>query len=249
MEISPTNTHEVPDIIESINIEQNNQNFILTIKIIGEIILLTISEPEEINNITYSRKLTLNEIKNCHKWLQIINSCNEFLDYLKSLSECKKLMIQKNEGKIFINFNVECLLKKEKVEIELFQNKLNLDSLVLILSKEIKLLKEKNNIFIKENIDIKNENINTKNEITNLQNGIKDLQNEIKVLRDENINSKYENTNLKNEIKDLKNENINLKNEIKDMKNENINLKNEIKEIKNILEPINKKFNKSDIMK
>ena len=248
MEISPNNTQMNPEKIETLKIEQDNVKYLLLIKISGDNMELNLSETEDRISPTYSRKITLNEIKNFHNLFSYIKSCSKFFDYLKSLSEQKKLIIQKSEGKMIISFIVEYLLEKDKVEIELFPNKLNVESIVLNLSKEIKLLKEKINIFEKENQNIKNENTNTKNEI-------KDLKNEIHNLKNENTNTKNEIKDLKNEIQNLQKDNTTSKSEINDLKNENINLKNEIKEIKNILEPINKKYqekiryNKSVIMK
>ena len=49
-----------------------------------------------------------------------LKSCNEFLDYLKTLSEIKRLSIIKNKEKIYINFTVEYFVQKYKIEFELF---------------------------------------------------------------------------------------------------------------------------------
>ena len=72
---------------ESLTILKDNKLYILNIKIKREEISLNASDPE--TNTPYSKKLTLNEIKEIHKMFYFFNSCNEFLEILKTLSETK----------------------------------------------------------------------------------------------------------------------------------------------------------------
>ena len=48
-------------------------------------------------------KLTLNELKHIHKIFFVLNSCRDFVDYIKALIENKKLSIKNNfENKVVI---------------------------------------------------------------------------------------------------------------------------------------------------
>ena len=231
MNTSLNNIQSYQEKIESLTIKQDNKDYILLIKIIENKIILSISDSDGINNLIYSREITLQEIKEKYKIFSMMNTTNEFLDYLKALSNEQKLFIIKQDNKIYINFNVEYFLKKEKIEFELFQNKINVDLIINDLCKEINLLKDKINIFGNQNKEIKNENEELKNNKINSRKEIDEIKNEIKKIKEEKLTS----------IEELKNENKNLKIEINKVKNENINLKEEIKEIKKIIKSINNK--------
>jgi len=55
--------NQLEELLESIIIEQENNKYLLTIKNISNMIVLIISSLKELYNITYSRKLSLKEIK------------------------------------------------------------------------------------------------------------------------------------------------------------------------------------------
>ena len=84
--------------------------------------------------------MTLKEIKEIetNNLFYGLNSCQEFSDYLKTISDMKKLSIIKKEDKLSINFIVEYLFKKHTVEIDLYPEKINLDSVVRDLCKEVR---------------------------------------------------------------------------------------------------------------
>jgi len=67
------------EISESLTILKDNKQYLLNIKIKREEISLNVSDPE--TNTPYSKKLTLNEIKEIHKMFYFFNSCNEFLEF------------------------------------------------------------------------------------------------------------------------------------------------------------------------
>ena len=119
---------------------------------------LNVSDPE--TNTSYYKQLTLKEIKEINETFSFFNSCNEFLDILKILSETKQLLIIKKEDKLTINFIIEFLLKKESIEIDLFSEKLNSE-----------LFK-----------DLCNKNIELENKVKELENKNKELENKIKAL-------------------------------------------------------------------
>ena len=110
-----------------------------------------------------------------------LSTCHEFVDFLKSLSDMKKLEIIKNEEKFSINFEVEYLLKKNFVQIILLREKINIDKNGNFEEKVIKYIQE-----------LKNENINLKNIIESKNKEIQELKNEIKEIKNilEPINQK-----------------------------------------------------------
>ena len=114
MQSAPIST---PEKTESINIENDNKKFLLIIKSSNESITFIASEPEDIGSSKYLRKMSLKEIKEkeTHNLLIGLNTCGEFSDYLKALSEMKKLLLIKKEDKINMIFTVEYLLDRKSV--------------------------------------------------------------------------------------------------------------------------------------
>ena len=131
------------------------------------------------------------------------------MDYLKSLSETKKILIEKKENKIVITFNVEYLLKKYNVEIDLFPEKMNLEIIVNDLCKEIFTLKEQEKKLEEEIKNLKNEmNLKMKNLEEKNKNNTKKLKNEIseikkKILDEINPKIVYNSTIMKENEFDL----------------------------------------------
>ena len=98
----------------SLIINQENQKYLLTAKIECESMIFNIIEKEKIGNISYTKKITFEEIKKKEpkQIFSELSSCMEFIDYLKALSDLKKIFIIKKDNKCSINFDVEYLLKK-----------------------------------------------------------------------------------------------------------------------------------------
>ena len=207
----------------SINIEQDNKKYLLTIKIKGEEMTLVLSEPEEIGNSSFIKIITLKDIKEMHSYFNGLDECNTFSDYLKALSENKKLSVVKKEDNLCLNFTIEYMLKNYLIELILSPEKKNPEQLIKDLCREMNSLKER--IKILEN---KNDN-KEKNEIKEVKNIIENL--------------KIENQNLKEEIKKLKEQIKNKEEENKEIQN----MKEEIKETKKLIEPIDKKFKEINI--
>ena len=154
---------------QCINIEHDNKNYSLITKINGEEMTFNIFDKEEGNK--YLRKMTLKELKENKENGQLfagLKSCKEFYDFLKTLSEEKKLSILKSEDKLTLNFIVEYLLKKHSVKIDLFSENKNYD----YLEERIK--------------NLENENKNLKNDIKHLKEEIKEIK---KII--EPINQKF----------------------------------------------------------
>ena len=167
---STQNTKEKNNFLEII---QDNKKYLLNFKIKGDIMILILSEQDELVNLSFSKEMTLKDIKGIHEAFLGLNSFNEFYEYLKKLSELKKLLFIKKEDKLSINLKISYSSKEFSIEIILFpiQNNLKL----IDLSKEIYLIKEKtktlekyNNDFLKKINYLENENNELKNEIKNL---------------------------------------------------------------------------------
>ena len=169
-------------------INQENQEYLLSVKIEGETMIFNISEREKIG-ISYMKRITWEEIKKKEpkQIFSVLSSFMEFIDYLKALSELNKIFIIKTDNKIAINFDVEYLLKKYNIEIDLYPEKINLEKLVDDLCKEISLIKEEKKKSFEEIKYLKNELETMKNKMKNMEEKnnkeIKELKNEIKELK------------------------------------------------------------------
>ena len=183
-------------------IEQDDKvKYLFIVKITFESIVFIVTVPKKEGNIKYLRKITLNEIKEkiAKNIFMGLNSCFEFYDYLKILSDLKKITITQDEDKLTINFIAEYFFKKHKIEIDLFSEKINFDSFIDFY-KEFILLKQK----------IKN--INDNENYNDLKNEIKAFKEEIKELKEkiEPIIKRYnENININQYI--FKNESVIMK--------------------------------------
>ena len=162
-----------------IKIEYNNNNYFLNIGINNDIINFSINDKEQLLSINYIKTMNFKEIKDLNKGFSLLNSINDFYDYLKVLSENKKINIKKDKEKITIILFIEVLLKKEIIEINLYPGKIDLDLNIKNICKEIIYIKEKIN-----DIDIlKNENKELKEKQNKEINKLKEKENEINELK------------------------------------------------------------------
>lgn len=126
------------EISETISIEQNNTKYSLHITSIGETLTFMITFSEDLLNKVFVRILALKEIKDSESHqIFMPYSCKEFIEYLKTLSEKKKISLTIKQNIIFINLDCEFLFKKSLIEIELFPEDKNFDSIVKELYKEV----------------------------------------------------------------------------------------------------------------
>ena len=193
--LTPMEESEEREIKESLKIEQDNKNYLLDIIIKREIIIFKASELGELFSSQFSKKLSLKEIrqKEPQQLFSGLKSCNEFLDYLKTLHEMKRLSIIKKEEKLYINFTAEYFVKQYKIEFELFPEKINFEFIVKNICEEIKLMKKKMNIENNNN-DLENKI----NELIDIHNkDIQELKKEITYLKNQNENFKEEINQIK----------------------------------------------------
>ena len=206
--------------LEPIKIEQNEINYLLNIETNEDKITFSINDKEQLPSINYIRTLTLKEIKELNNVFLSLTSFNEFYDYIKSLSNNHKLSLKKDNNKITIIFYVEVLLKQQKIEIDLYQAKNDINLNIKEIYQELFNIKNK----IKEIDTLKNEN-------NALKNKLNEFNNEMIVIKNEN-------NKLNNKIDAL----IIEKNKMK-LKIEEYN-----KEINNLKENLVKYISKSVIM-
>ena len=148
---------------EPIKIKQDKKTYILNIEVNEETITLSIKEQLSLAN--YSRNMNYKEIKNLNKIFNSFNSCDNFYEYLKELSNNDKISIENNINNISIFFYIEDQLKEQKVEIVLYKTKIDTNLYLKEIYNELLNLKEK----IKEIDYLKEENINLKKENQNLK--------------------------------------------------------------------------------
>ena len=155
------------EITETISIELNNSKYSLHINSIGETLTFLITIYKELKSKIFVRKLGLKEIKDSESIpIFSLNSCKEFIEYLKALEEMNKITLTIKENIIFINFTAEMFLKKHLIEIELFPEDKNFDSIGKELYREMSI-----NYQI-----LKQENLELKNRVSELENVVKQMQ-------------------------------------------------------------------------
>ena len=149
-----------------VQIKQNEYKYDLNIETKENTIYFIIKDKNQLPSINYKRSMSFKEIKELNVQFQVLNSFQDFYDYLNSLSNNNKLNIKKSNDKISIIFSVEVLLKQHSIEIDLFPEKLDLELNAKEIWEELINIKEK----IKEIEKLKNENLEFKKEIDNLKN-------------------------------------------------------------------------------
>jgi hypothetical protein len=176
------------EITQTIYIVQDSYKYPLHLNSTGDIINFIL----EYNTNNYKKTISLKEIKD--KESEAILSSfkpRDFMDYLKTLSEMKKISLVKTDNIINIKFELEIMFKKHEIEIELISKDKNIE----LIEKEIKELKEENKELKINNNKIQEENKELKKRIENLEIEIKEIK---KILNtDFNINK------LNNNISDI----------------------------------------------
>jgi len=213
---------------EPILIEQENKKYFLIIEIEDNSINFRVNEEGIFPIEHFSRKLSLKDIQELHKSFYGLNSCQEFLEYIRELAVKEELIIKRNEDNLSINFKVLYLLKTSNIEIFLNLEKKEIKDTIKDICSEINLMrgkvkqfeekiekniedenKEQNNKLIEEIKNLKEENINLVEEIKTLKeeiNGIKQIKDELKIineLKNENSIFKEENKYLREELEKL----------------------------------------------
>ena len=222
---------ETPKIIEfeSIQIKENENIYNLDFKINYEEnnLTLSINDKTQFPPVYYIKTMSLKKIKDLNKELKNFNSFDDFYNYLKALTNEKKLNILKEKNKLSL-FN-------QDIKIGLVHTKKDLELNIKDIYEELINMKDK----IKEIDTFKKENMELKNRIDTIEKENIALKNQIEILEKDNKELKRiniiekENIELKNRIDILEKnyQNLNIKND---------NLKKDEHEINNanIIEPI-----------
>ena len=228
-------------ISETLEIKQEKNIVKLNIKIVEETMYFEIIDKEPLLS-QYSSEYNIDEIKAINETFSLLKSCKEFLEYLKVLVNNNKITIKKNKEEnenyrnyMSINFETEYLFKKYSIEIKLLPGRIDLESNIIELFKELSNLKNIINQYKNENIPITEEKNKLSEEIKIIKNTNKNYEEKINSLMKDNNNEK-----LNSEIIQLK-DMINKRDvEIKKLAEGNINLKNNFEsELKKIREENN----------
>ena len=167
MNNAPLANEYLNDKIVKLKILQNNNQYLLNMQINKENLTLTLSEIGKITSNSFSKMMSLNELKQIHKNFSLISSCLDFSEYLKKLNKNKKLFISKTkDNKMILTFETEYLLNVEYVNIILLPDKIDVEKKLMEVCNEIEFLKQK----IK---GLENENYELKRKINNLSYKIK----------------------------------------------------------------------------
>ena len=180
-------------IKESFEIKQDKKIYKLNFDIMQEIMVINISEENDIFE-QYEIKLYFKELLQINKAFSMLNSCLEFLEYIKELIKNNKISIKKeNENTLSIELIVEYLFKQNTIKIDLNQKSLNLQFIVKDMRNQLKAVNERlqklENNYIdlkKENKNLKTENKKLNNNLENIQKIVDVLQKEINILKNEN---------------------------------------------------------------
>ena len=180
-------------IKEAFEIKQDSKIYKLNIEIENQNIILNLSDEKTLYE-EYESNLTFEELKNIHKAFSMLNSTQEFIEYIKILIQNNKLTINKeNEYRIIINMIVEYLYKQNTIEIDLKLKKINTDKIVKNLSKQINILNEKLQKVENNYIELKEENKNIKEDYKKIKDESDKIKNENKIIKEENkkLNEKF----------------------------------------------------------
>ena len=142
--------------------------------------------------------MNLKQIKNLNKAFNIFSTFNDFYNYLKSLTDIKKLNIQKEKDKLSIinqEIKIDLIASKKDLEInikDIYEELINIKEKI----KEIDILK-KEKIELKKRVDI----LEKDNQKLNIEN--KSLKNKIEIILNDQNKNKAEkiSTEIFNEIK------------------------------------------------
>ena len=118
------------EISETIVIEQNNTKYSLNLKALGDLITFFL----DYNSSNYTKKISIKDIKDKESFAVFLQySPKDFIEFLKKLSETKKVSLIKKDNVININFELEIMFQKHEIEIELISKDKNIE----LIEKEL----------------------------------------------------------------------------------------------------------------
>ena len=136
------------EITETIAIEQNNAKYSLNLNAVGDLITFSLNY----NSNNYTKKISIKEIKDKESIAVFLQySPKKFIEFLKKLSEMKRISLAKKDNIINLNFELEIMFERHEIEIELISKDKNLE----LIEKELNELKINYNKINEENKDLK----------------------------------------------------------------------------------------------
>ena len=114
-----------------IQIELNQTKNDLNFEVKESKMIFSINDKSQFPSINYIREMSFQEIKGLNKVFTLLDSFNDFYEYLKTLSENKKLNLKKINDKITIIFSVEVLSKQQEIEIDLFPSRKDINANII----------------------------------------------------------------------------------------------------------------------
>ena len=195
---------ETVELYEPIHINQNEKNYILNFEIKENNFVLSLKDTEEFFSVNYTRKMKLKELIKLNNEMKSFNTYNSLYNYLKLLSDNKKINFKKYNDKITI-----ILFGEQPFEIDLFFSKKDVDLNIIEICRELSNVKEK--IKDIDNITSQNKELNnTINEMNKEINRLKikneELIKKIGEMSEELNTLKYQNKN--EEMSNLKKDHI-----------------------------------------
>ena len=152
---APTPISSDQEISETISIEKDHSNYPLHLESEGDKISFNL----EYNSTNYKKKIPLKEIKDQESTSIFFSyKPKDFIEFLKKLSEMKKITLIKKDNIISLKFELEVMFKKHEIEIELASSDKNYEQ----IEKELNELKE--------------ENKELKKRVENLENEVKEIK-------------------------------------------------------------------------
>ena len=134
---APTPNNSNQEISQIIQIEQDHTKYSLHLHSIGDIITFSL----DYNSNNYAKKISLKEIKDKEATPIFFQyKPKDFIEFLKTLSEMKKILLIKKDNIISLKFELEIMFKKHEIEIELKSKDQNLE----LIEKELNELKLEN---------------------------------------------------------------------------------------------------------
>ena len=197
-----TNKGETKENIkfDSIQIKQNNNQYELNIEIKDNMIIFIIYEKNKFPTKNYIRKMNFKELINLHKVFNFINSFSDFYKFLKATSDKNSINIKVDTDKISLVFNVEILLEKQIVTIDLYPTKKDIDLDIKEIYLELFNIKKSLDILTSDNQSLKEDNKKLNDEINKLKNENEQLKNK---LEEQDKESKNEINDFKKEFRNI----------------------------------------------
>ena len=170
------NTHQNSEL--NYYIIQSEEKYILNVKILNEVMTLSIKDENNFN-LKYSTKLELKDIIKKNKLFKMYDSIDEFKDSIKILVDKKLITIKEDLEKNICVLEMifsDSLFKENKIFLELSPEETNKDELINNLISIFKNLDKKVKNLEIENKSLKEKSQEFQNQINEIKNTLNSIQ-------------------------------------------------------------------------